>query len=389
MDNVMSLEPVVKGALMPDAHQGYGMPIGGVCAVKNAVIPYAVGVDIGCRMQMTVLAVDSNKQIEDKDSQQYQRLKKALLSCTFFGGSYVPNKPHNHRIMDDKRWALLDKLKLEKFDSQSLKDRAWRQLGTSGGGNHFVEWGVYDTTSQFWKDISGSNTQLALMSHSGSRALGYTIANYFTKLASELNPLPAPLNELSWLSMDTEEGQLYYELMCLCGDYSAANHDCIHDTIINEVGLNDDTTPRHTISNHHNFAWREFFGDELMYVHRKGATPAAFGEIGIIPSSMATKAYVVVGVGNSDSIRSASHGSGRAMSRSQALKTITREQRNKVLEENKVELLGAGLDESPQAYKDIDVVMNAQKELVNVIAEFQPRIVRMGGKDEVDRTEGS
>lgn len=387
MDNVMSLPVVVKGALMPDAHQGYGMPIGGVCAVENAVIPYAVGVDIGCRMMMTVIVNTSANVFDAKNEASYGLLRQALIDKTYFGGYQCPNDRNNHPIMDDSRWALVDKLSID-LGGQSLKDRAWRQLGTSGGGNHFVEWGEYKTTSNVYKVLNNSSSKcIALMSHSGSRAFGYNIANYFTNLASKVNPLPEPLNELSWLSMDSEEGQLYYELMQLCGDYSAANHECIHKSILKYAGLCDEATQ--TIANHHNYAWIENVDGKKCYVHRKGATPAGAGVLGIIPSSMATKAYVVVGTGSDDSISSASHGSGRAMSRSQAIKKITIEERNKVLEDNRVELLGAGIDESPQAYKSIDTVMASQSSLVSTVAEFQPRIVRMGGKTESDKSEGS
>lgn len=387
MDNVMSLDPVVKGALMPDAHQGYGMPIGGVCAVDNAVIPYAVGVDIGCRMQMSILLpVHDKVQFPERGSPEYERIKSALRRDTYFGGHAFPNKPHEHPIMDDSRWKYIEELKLE--NGQTLKDRAWKQLGTSGGGNHFVEWGEYKVTSPHQIAITGDNgTCLALMSHSGSRALGFTIANYFTKLAAQINPLPAPLNELSWLSMDSEEGILYYELMNLCGDYSEANHDCIHKQVIESARMGD--WDWQVVSNHHNFAWREDVDGKEMYVHRKGATPAGKGELGIIPSSMATKAYVVCGQGNEDSLNSASHGSGRAMSRSQAIKNIKPEERDALLKANGVDLLGAGIDESPQAYKNIETVMDAQKDLVEKIGEFQPRIVRMGGKSEQDKSEGS
>lgn len=146
---------------------------------------------------------------------------------------------------------------------------------------------------------------------------------------------------------------------------------------------------KQVIANNHNYAWIENVDGKSMYVHRKGATPAQLGTVGIIPSSMATKAYIVIGKGNTESLCSASHGSGRAMSRSQALKVIKREERDKMLIDNRVELLGAGIDESPQAYKDIESVMGHQSELVDKIAEFQPRIVRMAGPMEKDKSEGS
>ena len=383
MENVMSLDPVVKGALMPDAHQGYGMPIGGVCAVENAVIPYAVGVDIGCRMQMTILPKVEN--FKNKCGPLYSRLKQSLKDVTYFGGYARPKKPHDHPIMSDPRWYLVDKLGIKTHDGESLKDKAHRQLGTSGSGNHFVEWGNIKPDGSTLPPLVTEDS-LALMSHSGSRALGYAIANHFTKLAASINPLPEPLNELSWLSMETEEGQLYFALMELCGDYSAANHDCIHEQVIEDAvgsiaGL--------VISNHHNFAWREMVDGKQLYVHRKGATPAGHGVFGIIPSSMATPAHIVIGKGSEDSINSASHGSGRAMSRSKAYKNITPIQRDRMLEDNGVELLGGGIDEAPQAYKDISKVMAAQSDLVHTVATFKPHIVRMAGKVEEDKSEGS
>jgi len=386
MENVMSLPVVTSGALMPDAHQGYGMPIGGVCAVENAVIPYAVGVDIGCRMMMTVFTDTDPNHLNDKFSLSYRLQKQALKDSTFFGGYSCPQIKNNHEIMDDPRWSLLDGIKIGNFNGQSLKDRAWRQLGTSGGGNHFVEFGQYTTASD-GKRRETSNSCIALMSHSGSRALGHTIATFFTKLAAELNPLPKPLDELSWLSMDSHEGLLYYKLMELCGDYSAANHECIHKAVATSAGLEYER--KQTIANHHNYAWVEMVNGKKSYVHRKGATPAQLGTVGIIPSSMATKAYIVIGKGNEESLCSASHGSGRAMSRSQALKSIKKEDRDNMLIHNRVELLGAGLDESPQAYKDIESVMGFQSNLVDKIAEFQPRIVRMAGPMEKDNSEGS
>jgi tRNA-splicing ligase RtcB len=386
MNNVMSLPVVTAGALMPDAHQGYGMPIGGVCAVENAVIPYAVGVDIGCRMMMTIFVDTDSNELNNKGSLTYRLQRQSLIDSTYFGGYSCPQVKNNHKIMDDPRWGLLDSIKIGNFNGQSLKDRAWRQLGTSGGGNHFVEFGEYSTASDDkHRDIK--NSCIALMSHSGSRALGHTIATFFTKLAAELNPLPKPLNELSWLSMDSEEGQLYYKLMELCGDYSAANHECIHRSVAISAGLEYER--KQTIANHHNYAWIENVNGKQMYVHRKGATPAQLGTIGIIPSSMATKAYVVIGKGDAESLCSASHGSGRAMSRSQATKSIKKEDRDNLLINNKVELISASIDESPQAYKDIESVMGYQSNLVTKIAEFQPRIVRMAGPREKDNLEGS
>lgn len=377
MDNVMSIPCVVKGALMPDAHQGYGMPIGGVCAVENAVIPYAVGVDIGCRMHLTVLK-------NGFDDELHQKYRTVLKDNTYFGGYACPKVRAEEPLMDDPRWKVLDKYGIVLPNGSSLKDRAHWQLGTSGGGNHFVEWGEY--YSHLSSESSGLH-HLALLSHSGSRSFGYTVANHFTKLAAKINPLPAPLNELSWLSMDTEEGQDYWTLMNLCGDYSAANHRAIHKNVVEAAGLTGEVV--RSISNHHNFAWLEEVDGKMLYVHRKGATPAGKGVEGIIPSSMATPAFIVEGTGSEDSLQSASHGSGRAMSRSQAFKNITQEAREAVLKGAGVDLIGGGVDESPQAYKDIHSVMRAQEDLVRTKGIFQPLIVRMAGKDEKDLSEGA
>lgn len=374
MLNVMSLEPVVAAALMPDAHQGYGMPIGGVAAVKDAVIPYAVGVDIGCRMHLTVLPEVDDSQLERLQS----ALREAIVGGTHFGGSPLQEQRalsfEAEAFLGSSKWRTVERV----FGDLALKDRARAQFGTSGGGNHFVEWGVMDFSAG--GDFK-SKKCLALLSHSGSRSLGFTIANHYSKLASTLNPLPPPRHELSWLSMHTQEGQDYWELMNLAGDYSRINHEIIHREVLSRVPEFADKLTA-VVSNHHNFAWQEYVdGHEgLLYVHRKGATPAAEGQQGIIPGSMATAGYWVVGKGNAQSINSASHGAGRAMSRSKALKTITLEARSDLLKAAGVDLISAGLDEAPQAYKDIEWVMGCQTELVSTKAAFLPKIVRMGGK---------
>lgn len=373
MTDVMRLEPVVAGALMPDAHVGYGMPIGGVAAVENAVIPFAVGVDIGCRMHLTVF----REPTEGLESLR-GRLREAILKGTHFGRALRP-KPLAHPLLDDPRLAAAE-LRLRK---QDLRSRAALQFGTSGGGNHFVEFGELRLAEPA-EGIPAGNW-LALLSHSGSRALGYNIANYFSDLAKRLTPLPKELERLAWLPMDTEEGQAYWDAMEVAGEYSAANHQVIHDTVIALSGL----TPLRAVSNHHNFAWKETHGGKEVLVHRKGATPAGAGVLGIIPGSMGAPGFLVRGRGAVDSLHSASHGAGRQMSRTQAIKEITAEQRDANLRAARVELLGGGLDEAPGAYKDIHAVIGAQSELVEVLAEFHPRIVRMAGAVEVDPEEGN
>jgi len=373
MNDVMSLAPVVAGALMPDAHVGYGMPIGGVAAVDNAVIPYAVGVDIGCRMHLTVFR-DPAGDLERLRPQ----LRAAILQGTYFGQALRP-QPWAHPLLDDPRLAAVER-RLRKPD---LRTRAALQFGTSGGGNHFVEFGELRLHAPAEGIPAGQ--WLALLSHSGSRALGYNIANHFSALAKELTPLPKALERLAWLPMDTEEGQAYWDAMELAGEYSAVNHQVIHDAVTALTGL----TPLRAVSNHHNFAWKETHGGKEVLVHRKGATPAGAGVLGIIPGSMGAPGFLVRGRGAAGSLESASHGAGRQMSRTQATREITAAQRDAQLAAAQVELLGGGLDEAPGAYKDIRAVIAAQGELLEILAEFHPRIVRMAGAVETDPEEGN
>lgn len=373
MDDVMRLGPVVAGALMPDAHVGYGMPIGGVAATENAVIPYAVGVDIGCRMHLTVF-----RQPATELAAWRGRLREALLAGTRFGKAMRPTALE-HPLLDDPRLAAIER-RLQKAD---LRSRAGRQFGTSGGGNHFVEFGELHLAAPAEGIPAGR--WLALLSHSGSRALGYNIANHFTALAKRVTPLAPELERLAWLPMDTEEGQAYWQAMEAAGDYSAANHQVIHDTVVALAGLE----PVRAVSNHHNFAWKEMHGGRQLLVHRKGATPAGAGVLGVIPGSMGAPGFLVRGRGAPASLESASHGAGRQMSRTQAVKDIAPERRDEDLRSAGVELLGGGLDEAPGAYKDIRAVIGAQADLVEVLAEFHPRIVRMAGAVEVDPEEGN
>lgn len=354
----------VRGALMPDAHLGYGLPIGGVLATRNAVIPYAVGVDIACRMKLSVL----DRPPEDLDSHP-DRLARAIERQTSFGIGAAFERRRRHRVMDED-WSITSV-------THRSKDKAWSQLGTSGSGNHFVEFGVLELAEP---EIGlDAGRYLALLSHSGSRGIGNLVARHFSELAMALHPdLGKQHRHLSWLDLDTEEGHGYWQAMQLMGRYSAANHELIHQHIIEETG----TEVIAGVENHHNFAWIEEHDGEELVVHRKGATPAGLGVLGIIPGSMATAAYVVRGTGETASLRSAAHGAGRRMSRKQAKKRYRWSDVSAMLKENKIRLLSAGLDEVPMAYKDIHDVMAAQQDLVRPIAQFQPRLVKMAPSGE-------
>ncbi len=359
MEDAVSLPVSVKGALMPDAHLGYGLPIGGVLAVKDAIIPYAVGVDIACRMRMSVLSIPFQK---------YDRFKhdfrQALETQTKFGVGESIGRTVTHKVLDED-WNFSNTV-------ASLKDKAHSQLGTSGSGNHFAEFGKL-TLSQ--DDIGiPKGEYIALLTHSGSRGPGAKIANHYSKLAKRLHPeLGKPLNNLAWLDMKKGEGQEYYKAMKLMGRYASANHEIIHHSILNTLG----ETAIATIENHHNFAWKEKIGLQNVIVHRKGATPAGKGIVGIIPGSMADPGFIVRGIGNDDALNSAAHGAGRRMSRNAAKKKFKQKDLQQILNKKQITLISAGLDEIPMAYKNIQDVMNQQKGLVEIIARFEPKLVKM------------
>ncbi len=378
MENAKSLPISVAAALMPDAHQGYGLPIGGVLATDNAVIPFAVGMDIACRMKLTVLDLPISSL-----TGQAERLRNALLRETSFGVGAHFRTPLDHEVMEED-WGVSP-------ITRANRDKAWSQLGTSGSGNHFVEFGVLtlDKPAALWSGSAASGRHagkelpagehLALLSHSGSRGTGGQVAQHYSKLAAKLHPeLSKEQSFLSWFDLDSAEGREYWAAMELMGRYSSANHQLIHRRIVKHLKaevLGD-------VENHHNFAWRETHGGREVVVHRKGATPAMAGVLGVIPGSMATPGFVVRGRGNPESLNSASHGAGRRMSRSAAFSTFTRRQMKEYLDERGVTLLSAGLDECPMAYKDIEGVMAAQRDLVEIVARFDPKLVRMAdGKD--------
>ena len=332
MEMAMRLPITVSGALMPDGCAGYGLPIGGVLATTDdVVIPYAVGKDIGCRMSLTILDAEADFLEKHQD-----RAVEALINNTAFGlDGIVPYKQY-HPLFDRSEFKDIPILK-------KLRDKAVRQLGSSGKGNHFVDICEVELPQTNALKLPDGK-YIGILSHSGSRGLGAAIADYYTTIAKETCKLPRQAGPFAWLSLNTEAGQEYW---------------------IN-------------VSNHHNFAWRERLPDgREIIIHRKGATPAHLGELGIIPGSMATLGYIVSGKGNAESLFSASHGAGRTMSRLDARNSISRYALKKYLAENDVTLIGGTPEEAPQAYKDINKVIESQKELVNIEGMIIPRIVRM------------
>ena len=359
MENACQLPVSVAAALMPDAHVGYGLPIGGVLATDNAVIPYAVGVDIACRVKLTVLDLPL-----DYLRRRETDLIRAIEAETRFGiGSEFKHR-RTHPVMDAD-WSVSPV-------TQRFRDKAAAQLGTSGSGNHFVEFGEFTVADKQLGLEPG--TYLALLSHSGSRGTGAQVCDYYSRLArAKHKDLPRELSYLAWLDLDSADGREYWAAMELMGQYASANHHLIHKHIARHLGagvLLD-------IENHHNFAWKEHHGGRDLIVHRKGATPAGAGVLGVIPGSMASPTFVARGKGNAESFNSASHGAGRVMSRNKARESFNWKMVKPYLEERGVKLISAGLDEVPMVYKNIEAVMAAQTDLVEPLARFFPRLVKM------------
>jgi len=363
MDAAMALPVAVAGALMPDAHVGYGLPIGGVLATEGAVIPYAVGVDIACRMMMTVFDVPPDVLRTQRDL-----YAKAIEKNTRFGVGAEWKERRSHPVMEED-WGVSPV-------TASLRQKAHAQLGTSGSGNHFVEF-IDLTLDECVRGIPPGR-HLALLSHSGSRNAGAQVASHYSRLAmSRHRNLAGSAARLAWLDMEGD-GAEYWAAMSLMGLYASANHQVIHDAIAAFCGHG----MLGRLENHHNFAWREKLRGRDVIVHRKGATPAGRGVTGIIPGSMAAPGFVVEGLGNADSLSSTSHGAGRAMSRSAAAKKFSWKETQAFLAGAGVELLSAGLDEVPWAYKDITAVMEAQKDLARTVGRFMPRLVKMAPSGE-------
>lgn len=350
-------------ALMPDAHTGYGMPIGGVMAADNVVVPNAVGVDIGCGIcaVKTDLKLDPNIQ---------RRLKEIVRDIE----ERVPVGFKHHKRAQDE--ALMPKgYKVGSMEVvRSEYNSALRQLGTLGGGNHFIEI-QKDKEDFIW-----------IMIHSGSRNIGKQVADHYNKLAKRLNkqwnsPVP-PKADLAYLPFTTEEAHRYFEEMNYCVDFALANRKLML-TRVQEIFL--DYFPNikfgQIINIAHNYAkWEKHFGKDVV-VHRKGATSAHKGELGIIPGSQGTKSYIVEGLGNPESFSSCSHGAGRVMGRNEAIRRLSFEEEVRKL--NKRGILHSirthrDLDEAPSAYKNIQQVMLDQEDLVKIVTEVSPLAVIKG-----------
>ena len=361
--NLANLPFVFKHiALMPDCHQGFGMPIGGVMAAREVIIPNAVGVDIGCGM----CAVQTSlKEIDRKTLGELLNNIRLRIPLGF----KHHKKPQSHDYMPQD--YDIDKLNVVKREY----DRATYQLGTLGGGNHFIE------------IQNGSDGMIWIMVHSGSRNIGKQVADYYNRLAINLNekwksPVPRKV-QLAYLPLKTDEAQLYIKEMNYCVDFAFANRKLMMKNIIevfeNTFGKDFRTAPVINIA--HNYASiEEHFGEKVV-VHRKGATYAGEGTTGIIPGSQGANSYIVKGKGNRDIFKSCSHGAGRVMGRKQAIRSLDLKAEIKNLnEKNIIHSIKSqkDLDEAASAYKDIYEVMKLQEDLVEVLLELEPMAVIKG-----------
>lgn len=344
-------------AIMPDTHQGYGMPIGAVLATKGVIIPNAVGVDIGCGM----CSLRTNlTEIDTDDLKEIVKIIRATIPVGF----------NRHQTAQDEAW--MPKIQGHLPIVKQEYSNALYQIGTLGSGNHFIE------------IQHGSDGYIWIMIHSGSRNIGFTVANHYHEIAKQLNQAAGEdiSNDLAYLPESSEYFELYRNEMNYCLEFALANRTLMMERV---KAAFREVFPEVEFSNFinkpHNFAAEEQHFGETVIVHRKGATRARKGEWGMIPGSQGTRSFLVTGKGEAQSFESCAHGAGRIMSRAQARKTLDVKTEVKALQEQGV--LHAirsrkDLDEAPGSYKDIDEVMHNQQDLVNIQIELQPLAVIKG-----------
>ena len=368
MNQVMQLPVSVAGAMMPDAHPGYAMPIGGVAALKHAVSPSFVGYDIACRVSMSILDIAVEEFREQREN--IARDMRAVSSFGMGAGFKGPER-RDHPVMSDPLWKELRHVK-------NLKDKAWLQLGSSGGGNHFFDAMIGEVLQDVpWLPLKKGQSFVAIVTHSGSRGTGHNLATFYVKLArKETAAIARKIPKgYEWLNTEKDSGREYLAVMELMGRYAQANHQLIHQHFLKQSGLQRLAW----YENHHNYAWEETDG---LIVHRKGATPAEKGVPGIIPGTSGTASYLVEGLGNGESLQSSSHGAGRPFSRTEAKRRHDEAYVRTWMREKDILTFGLAADETLMAYKDIEHVMSLQTELVKPVARMLPKVVIMGGKSD-------
>ncbi len=349
-------------AIMPDSHQGYGMPIGGVLATNGVIIPNAVGVDIGCGM----CALKTN--LTEIETATLKKVMSGIRNKVPLGFNHH-NKKQNKALMPSSDTIVKGGIVERQYEA------ALKQIGTLGGGNHFIE------------IQKGSDGHIWIMIHSGSRNIGLKVAEHYNRLATKLNErwhseIPSKW-QLAFLPIETQEAKDYMAEMQFCVDFAFANRKLMMENIKAsfEEELGGEFAEIDFVNIAHNYArWENHFNSNVI-VHRKGATSAKEGETGIIPGSQGTKSYIVKGKGNPESFESCSHGAGRALSRKKAQNTLSLEE--EIAKLDKQNIIHAirnkkDLDEAPGAYKNIDIVMENQKDLVDIEVELTPLAIIKG-----------
>lgn len=361
LHTALSLPVAIRGAGMPDLHRGYSLPIGGVVVLDHAISPAFVGYDIGCQMKLSFLdGIDPEILDDEKNRNEFLQ---ALLRSTSFGVGAESGA--DHPVMDEPGWNEIRFLKQN-------KELASKQLGSSGAGNHFAD--IVTGTILVENDFYPQGSKfVALMTHSGSRGIGNRVGHYYAELADQETQRQFNIPKgYGWFDLSGGLGMEYSAAMNLMVRYAAANHDIVHERFINRIAVHSSVSVR----NFHNFAVVE---ENSEVIHRKGATPAGKGVLGIIPGSSGTPSYLVKGKGNEDGIRSASHGAGRPHSRTRAKELYNQAEFQNHMAARSITYHGVASDETFAAYKPIQSVMAAQSELVEIIAEMYPRVVVMGG----------
>jgi len=349
LETALRIPPAKYGVLLPDAHVGYALPIGGVILLENSISPSYIGFDISCMMMLSQFSINPTEFEKHREN-----FAAHLRENTFFGIGPGPGL-YEHPVMEDERWNISKVV-------NKKKRKAEEQIGTSGGGNHFADL------------VHINDGTIGLLTHSGSRGTGHNLATEYTRLAAKETKRIAKdvPNDHGWLSMDTDVGREYFQVMQLMGAYAFANHELVHKAFTKAAGLE----VTEIVWNRHNFAWETEDG----FVHRKGATPAAKGQMGLIPGSSGSPSYLVRGKGVEESLQSSSHGAGRPHSRTEAKKRHN----EKAFDERMANILHYGVapDETFMAYKDINEVMSKQQDLIEVVATMHPKVVIMGGKSD-------
>jgi tRNA-splicing ligase RtcB len=341
-------------ALMPDAHLGIGSMVGSVVATKDAVIPATVGVDIGCGMAAIKTPFKSSI-LEGKLKDLRHQIERTIP---------VGFNEHKEAVDESNAWQGWKDFGVLHNKVQHRRDKAMKQLGTLGGGNHFIEV-CLDTDDNVW-----------LMLHSGSRNIGNEIASRHIETAKQLHKLSElPDPNLAFFVQGTEEFKAYWRDLEWAQSYAMKNREIMMNRLLRQFNRmfnnGEDFAPEVSVNCHHNYVSPEVHFGETVYITRKGAIRADAGVYGIIPGSMGAKSFIVKGLGNPQSFNSCSHGAGRKMSRTAAKKAFSRADLERQTAGVECRKDAGVIDEIPSAYKDIDEVMRNQRDLVEVVAQLK------------------